>query len=169
MVTDYGRCISWHLYKAVVPILFLEIYLSAKFSSYPDQTYQNQKISLRSSKAIDNYMCDWTGLELGWKWTLKLICGDRRNLQKDKQHCNTPRSELYGDVARLNPLHTRKHTWNLQKKKKKTPKGHSDWEKQGSLVWWASIPSFMIKGKPGTAHHLQSSIPVLVHCKQKIK
>ncbi len=69
------------------------------------------------------------------------------------------RSELYGGVARLNPLFsedTRKHTWNLQKKNKKVPKGL--WETRFSGLMNLNSKHHVWR-KAGTAHHLQSTIP----------
>ncbi len=85
-----------------------------------------------------------------------IICGDRRNLQKDKHCCSDLGFMAVWTNSILSSVKTHENTLGVCKK---APKGPSDSEKQYSLVWWTSIPSIMLEGKPGTAHHLQSTIP----------
>ncbi len=95
-------------------------------------------------------------------WSLYLssmiICGDRRNLQKDKHHCNTPpiwalwrcgqtQSSLQWRHMKTHLEFAKKHLKDPQTVRKK--------------ILWSDEPQFQASclKETSSAHHLQSTIP----------
>ncbi len=84
-----------------------------------------------------------------------IICGDRRNLQKDKHHCNTPPIlALWQCGQAQSSVKTWKHTSNLQKSTLRTLR-------LCETIFWSDEPQFQASclKETNSAHHLQSTIP----------
>ncbi len=66
-----------------------------------------------------------------------IICGDRRNLQKDKHHCNTPPIWALWQCGQTQSFPQWRHM-----------KSHLEWSKKHpqTLIWWTSILSIMFEG-----------------------
>ncbi len=96
-----------------------------------------------------NWTIDGDGLWLEWwprtRWSLLLnsmiICGNRRSLQKDKHHCNTPPICALCWCGQMKSFPPWRHMKTHLEFAKKAPKRPSDCEKGDSLVWWTSIPA----------------------------
>ncbi len=77
-----------------------------------------------------------------------IICVDRRNLRKDKPHWNTP------------PIWALWRCGQTQSSPQwRCMETHLEFAKMYYLVWWTSIPSFMLERKQALLHHMQSTIP----------
>ncbi len=87
-----------------------------------------------------------------------IICGDGRNLQKDKHHCNTPPIWALwrcGQTQSSPQCRRMKTHFEFAKKHLKDP------QTLRNKILWSDEPQFQascLKGT-GSAHHLQSSIP----------
>ncbi len=80
-----------------------------------------------------------------------IICGDRRNLQKDKHHCNTPPFWALWWCSQTQSS----HQWRHMKTYLEFAKQHlKDPQTLRNKMIWSNEPQ-------GTAHHLQSAIPKL--------
>ncbi len=87
-----------------------------------------------------------------------IVCGDRRNLQKDKHHCNTPSiwALCWCGQTQSSPQwrHMKTHLEFAQKHLK-------DPQTAINEIFWFDEPQFQASCSKGTssAHHLQSTIP----------
>ncbi len=77
---------------------------------------------------------------------LMIIYSDRRNLQKDKHHCNTPSIWALWECGKTQSSPQWRQQKTLLKYTKEAPKGPSDSERQDSLIWWTSMLSIMFEG-----------------------
>ncbi len=93
---------------------------------------------------------------------LMIIYSDRRNLLKDKHHCNTPSIWALWECGKTQSSPQWRQQKTLLKYTKEAPKGPSDSERQDSLVWWTSMLSIMFEG-----NQLCSS-PAEYHPKSKV-
>ncbi len=113
-----------------------------------------------------NWPIDGERLWLVWWprtwWSLCLssmiICGDRRNLQKDKHHCNTPSIWALWQCGKaqssLQCRHMETHL-EFAKKHLKYP------QTVRNKILWSEEPQFQTSclKETSSAHHLQSTIP----------
>ncbi len=86
-----------------------------------------------------------------------IIYADGRNLQKVKHHCNTPPScALWrcGQTQSSSQWRHMKTHLEFAKKHLKDPQ-----TVRNKIPWFDEPLSIMFEGKPGTTHHMQSTIP----------
>ncbi len=85
-----------------------------------------------------------------------IVCGDRRNLQKDKHHCNTPSIWALCWCGKTpSSLRHMKTYLEFTKEHLKDP------QTVRNNIIWSDEPQFQASCSKGTssAHHLQSTIP----------
>ncbi|KAK3564286.1 hypothetical protein QTP86_012011 [Hemibagrus guttatus] len=98
-----------------------------------------------------------------------LLCGEKRNFQKNNHLAALHQSGLYGRVARWKPLLSKRHmTIHLQFAKRhlkdsQTMRNKILWSDETKIELFGLNGKHHVWRKPGTAHHLANTIPTVKH------